>query len=215
VALGLITLVGLRGRTTDEPAAAIAATKPVAARVPAPVQQTVVPTAAPAAVVPTTAVAPVVPAAPQPQELLDAALRRLPPGLWEYLSARGWTMQVAGAMHGYVAGTWRDRKTAALLFRPGMTLDDVVGDVAHEVGHMIDFECFTDLDRTAILAARGHVDAVWFPASNDGDDRRWGDGDWAETFAETVTGRWDGLWPNPGISLARLLVATHGCAGAR
>lgn len=145
-----------------------------------------------------------------PQQMLADALRRLPPGLWEFLSARGWTIKVGPPMRGYVAGTWRPTKTSAVLFRPNMTFEDVLGDVAHEVGHMVDFECLTDADRSAILSARGRSTTAWFPVTS-GDDRRWGVGDWAETFAETVTGGWDGLWANPGLRGANALVAAHRC----
>jgi hypothetical protein len=143
-----------------------------------------------------------------PDAMLAAALNELPTGLWDYLSARGWTMNVGAAERGFVGRTWREQKHSAVLVRPTMSYAVVLGSVAHEVGHMVDFECFTDADRAAIVAARAHD--AWWPTGS-GDDRYWGVGDWAETFALTVTGRWDGKWQSPGLAGARQIVAAHAC----
>lgn len=152
------------------------------------------------------------PTARDRQEMFDEAMNRLPAGVWDYLAARGWRISVQGGIRGFVGRTWRYDKAVVIYVRPSMDFDAVLGSVAHEVGHAVDFECFDDADRAAILITRGRSTSSWFPTTiNGGDDRNWGVGDWAETFALTVTGAWDGKWPNPGLSQARELVADFHC----
>lgn len=177
----------------------------------APVPTTTTTTAAP---VTTTSTEPTTTAQPalDRQTMFDEAMRRLPAGVWDYLAAHGWRIRVQGGTPGFVGRTWRHEKKVLIFVRPSMNFDVVLGSVAHEVGHAVDFECLDDADRAAILVTRGRSTASWFPTTiNGGDDRYWGVGDWAETFALTVTGAWDGKWPNPGLAQARELVADFHC----
>jgi hypothetical protein len=173
------------------------------------------------AVTTTTALPPMRPStaaatSPQPvgrdaQSMVDAAIARLPAGLWDYLHARGWNVGAQGGARGYQALTWRAKRLTVVYVRSSMDFDDVLGALTHEVGHMVDFTCFTDDDRDAILEARGRAGGIWFPATNDADDRHYGDGDWAEIFSMSITGRWDGLFASPGVATAQSLAAEHTC----
>jgi hypothetical protein len=66
--------------------------------------------------------------------------------------------------------------------RPTDTVQMTAVNIAHELGHLIDWLYLTDNDRAQWLSARGRPDATWFTC--DGcTDYSTGSGDFAETFA--------------------------------
>jgi hypothetical protein len=169
---------------------ALAAHSPsvTAANAPAAVS-TIVTTPTPAAVVPIVPVTTAAPAvAPPPTRVA------------------GGDAEVARAALGLIAYPWHDRLHATINFlppRPGMrahstafpdhavvdvylrptdTAEQTAVNIAHELGHLIDWYLLNDADRARWSALRGRPGAVWW-ACDSCTDYATGSGDFAETFA--------------------------------
>lgn len=83
-----------------------------------------------------------------------------------------------------------DQHQITAFVRPTDTPRTVAISVAHEIGHLIDFERLTDADRQEWLRERGRPDAAWWTC-NWCDDFGVGSGDFAETFAAWEAGPFD------------------------
>lgn len=94
----------------------------------------------------------------------------------------GWQIEfVVGA--GNIAGyTWSREERIEVFVRPGATSTDLARILAHELGHAVDVSKNSGDDRRDWLAARGTVDAPWWPG-NGAADFATGAGDFAEAFA--------------------------------
>lgn len=93
-----------------------------------------------------------------------------------------------------------DHATVVVYVRPTDTPRVVAVNIAHELGHLIDYLRLTDDDRTQWLDARGRPGASWW-ACEYCEDYATGSGDFAETFAAWQVGAVDyrsRLAPLPG-----------------
>lgn len=83
-----------------------------------------------------------------------------------------------------------DHDQITAFVRPTDTARTVAVSIAHEIGHLIDYERLTDADRQDWLRERGRPDAAWWTC-NFCDDYGVGSGDFAETFAAWEVGPFD------------------------
>jgi hypothetical protein len=75
-----------------------------------------------------------------------------------------------------------DHEVITVYVRSTDTARIVAVNIAHELGHLIDYRHLNDQDRAEWLQARGRTDAPWWTCDYC-TDYRFGSGDFAETFA--------------------------------
>jgi hypothetical protein len=114
----------------------------------------------------------------------QAALAKIPYP-WSEL---GFTIRFLPERAGYKAGTFPLERVVEVYVRPGATVDELAHDIAHELGHVIDWSYLTTRDRLAWKAARGYPTNPSWHTCNACTDYETPAGDFAETFAYWVLG---------------------------
>jgi hypothetical protein len=94
----------------------------------------------------------------------------------------GYTLRVAGPLHGIRGQTDNATRTITLFVSPHDAPHVVAHDLGHELGHAFDARRLTNAQRAAYLRARGAPHAPWLPG-REASDYRSGAGDFAEVFA--------------------------------
>lgn len=127
----------------------------------------------------------------------------------------GWQLRFRDGRSGVRGLTFPDRQVIEVYVRGGDTPESLAHVVAHELGHAVDVTYFTQVQRSAWLAARGLAPrTIWFPGAPGVSDFATGAGDFAESFAwvHAPVGAWKGELappPNP-VQGALLGVLTGG-----
>lgn len=127
----------------------------------------------------------------------------------------GWQLRFRDGRSGVRGLTFPDRQVIEVYVRARDTPASLAHVVAHELGHAVDVTYFTQVQRSAWLAARGLAPrTVWFPGAPGASDFATGAGDFAESFAwvHAPVGAWKGELappPNP-VQGALLGVLTGG-----
>lgn len=198
VALGTATIAAIAFNARSAP-------PPIQLRASDPVADTVitaptVPTTTTSAAPPTTAAAPV--AAPvhaaqadrvvttrNPQAVGTEALAMI---TYPWRDRLNVTIAFAGPRAGYRATStaYSGRNDLVVYIRSTDTPRLVAVNIAHELGHLVDYHRLTDADRKEWLNARGRPDVTWW-ACNYCQDYATGSGDFAETFAAWQVGGFD------------------------
>ena len=98
----------------------------------------------------------------------------------------------AGPRPGYRATStdFGHRAEIVVYVRPTDTARLVAVNIAHELGHLVDYNLLTDNDRSQWLSARGRPEVRWW-ACNYCEDYSTGSGDFAEVFAAWQVGAID------------------------
>lgn len=131
----------------------------------------------------TTTVAPVTTAA---RSLGVEALERVSFD-WQTVFPR-WQVEFHGARDGIRALTYPGERRIEIFIRPTDTAATLHRVFAHELGHVVDVEMNSDLDRTNWLDQRGiSQETPWWPSAQSPDFDT-GAGDFAEAFAVWETG---------------------------
>jgi hypothetical protein len=102
------------------------------------------------------------------------------------------TIEFAGARSGMRATStaYEDHDVITVYVRPTDSIQMTAVNIAHELGHLIDFRLRSDAERAEWLQERGRPNASWWTC-NYCSDYAYGSGDFAETFAAWEVGPLD------------------------
>ncbi|MFI5044699.1 MAG: hypothetical protein ACHQDC_07905 [Acidimicrobiales bacterium] len=99
----------------------------------------------------------------------------------------GWEIRFLPGRSGYRGSTFPDAKVIEIYVRGGESPESLAHVIAHEMGHAIDTQYLTDVQRQAWRTVRGiPAEVPWWPGSGAADYST-GAGDWAESFAYVQT----------------------------
>ena len=126
----------------------------------------------------------------------EAALGQIPYP-WQTI---GFEIKFMAARSGYRAGAFPYEKLIEVYVRQDLTVDEISRDIAHELGHALDWVHNDDVRRGSFKQIRGYGDrrGGWFACSGCTDFATPA-GDFAETFAFWVLG---GRLPHRGLIVA-------------